>query len=129
MNATKVMDELVGRAFINYAKKCLKHARRDYFKRQDRYLYRITFLGDFIFDVAILNLTSTSNHFPNDDYILLLQASKSLKLSLNERKILFMKFFEDMTDKEIAIKLGVSRQAVTKTKIRLMKKLQNFMEE
>lgn len=52
-----------------------------------------------------------------------------MKLSLNERKILFMKFFEDMTDKEIAKILGVSRQAVTKAKSHLMKKLQKFMEE
>lgn len=73
MNVNEEINELVGRAFISYAKKCLKHARRDYFKRQNRDLYRITFLGDFIFDVAILNFSSTSQ-FPNEDYILLLQA-------------------------------------------------------
>ncbi|WP_202800140.1 tyrosine-type recombinase/integrase [Paenibacillus elgii] len=35
------------------SKKCLKHARRDYFKRQNRYLYRITFLGDFKYRVEV----------------------------------------------------------------------------
>lgn len=74
MHVKEEINEFVGRAFISYVKKCLKHARGDYFKKQNRDLYRIIFLGNFIFDVTTLNMISISYQLPSEDYILLLQA-------------------------------------------------------
>lgn len=125
MNVNEEMNELVGRAFISYAKKCLKHARKDYNKKENRELYRLTFLSDLSFDIGTLGIPS--HLFPSEDYILLLQADNKLKLSANEKKILFMKFFEDKTDKEIAKALGISRQAVSKSKAQLLNKLRKYM--
>lgn len=125
MNVNEEVKELVGKAFINYAKKCLKHARKDYYRKENRELYRLTFLSDLPFDIGILGIPS--HLYPSEDYILLLQASTKLKLSANEKKILFMKFFEDKTDKEIAKALGVSRQAVSKSKSQLLNKLRKYM--
>lgn len=125
MNVSEEMKELVGRSFISYAKKCLKHAKRDYFKKENRELYRLTFLSDLPFDIGILDMPS--HLYPSEDYILLLQAGSKLKLSVNEKKILFMKFFEDKTDKEIAKALGISRQAVSKSKSQLLNKLRKYM--
>lgn len=125
MNVNEETKEIVGRAFISYAKKCLKNARRDYIKKQNRYLYRLTFLSDLTFDIGILG--SPSHLFPSEDYILLLQAGSKLELSSNEKKILFMKFFEDKTDNEIAKALRISRQAVSKSKAQLLIKLRKYM--
>lgn len=125
MNVNEEMKELVGKAFISYAKKCLKHARRDYSKKENRELYRLTFPSDMPFDSGILGMPS--HLYPSEDYILLLQAGTKLKLSTNEKKILFMKFFEDKTDKEIAKALGMSRQAVSKSKSQLLNKLRKYM--
>lgn len=125
MNVNEEMKELVGRAFIGYAKKCLKNARKDYYMKENRELYRLTFLSDLPFDIGIHDVPS--HLYPSEDYILLLQAGSKLKLSANEKKILFMKFFEDMTDKDIAEVLGITRQAVSKSKAQLLIKLQKYM--
>lgn len=127
MYVNEEANELVGRAFISYAKKCLKNARRDYIRKQNRDLYRLTFLSDLTFDIGIFGVTS--HLYPSEEYILLLQASSKLKLSSNQKKILFMKFFEDKTDREIAEVLGISRQAVSKSKAQLLIKLRKYMAE
>lgn len=93
--------------------------------KENRELYRLTFLSDLPFDIGILNMPS--HLYPSEDYILLLQAGSKLKLNTNEKKILFMKFFEDMTDKDIAEVLGITRQAVSKSKAQLLIKLRKFM--
>lgn len=127
MNVNEEMKELAGRAFISYVKKCLKHARRDYYQKQNPDLYRLTFLSDLTFEAGILDVPS--HLFPSEDYILLLQASSKLKLSPKEKKILFMKFFEDKSDREIAQALGITRQAVSKSKSQLLIKLRKYMAE
>lgn len=38
-----------------------------------------------------------------------------------------MKFFEDMTDKDIAEVLGITKQAVNKSKAQLLIKLRKYM--
>lgn len=43
-------------------------------------------------------------------------------LNLLERRLIYLKFHEEKTDWEIAKTLGVSRQAVTKAKKKLLKK-------
>lgn len=127
MIVNEEMKEVVGKAFIGYAKTCLKRAKKDYYKKENRELYRLTFLSDLPFEIGILGMPS--HLYPSEDYILLLQAGSKLRLSVNEKKILFMKFFEDKTDKEIAKALGISRQAVSKSKAQLLNKLRKYMVE
>ena len=49
-------------------------------------------------------------------------------LSPSERKMLYLKFYWERTDKEIARLFGVTRQAVTKSKINLLIKLKSLMD-
>lgn len=51
-------------------------------------------------------------------------------LALNERQqtIVYYKYFLDMTDKEIAKKLNITRQAVTSTKLYILQKLRQELE-
>lgn len=47
----------------------------------------------------------------------------------NQRKILYMKFFEDMKECDIAKKLHMSRQAVYKNKVLALKKLEPIVNK
>lgn len=125
MNVNDDIKELAGRAFIGYVKKCLKRARKDYILKQNRDMYRLTFLSEHALDVA--NSETSFHLYPSEDYILLLHASDKLNLSQKEKRIFFMKFFEDKTDREIAMTLGITRQAVSKSKSQLLTKLRNYM--
>ena len=51
--------------------------------------------------------------------------------SLNKRQqtLLYYKYFLDMTDKEIAVKMHITRQAVTSAKLYILKKLRTYFEE
>lgn len=51
--------------------------------------------------------------------------------SLNKRQqtLLYYKYFLDMTDKEIAVKMHITRQAVTSAKLYILKKLRTYLEE
>lgn len=52
--------------------------------------------------------------------------SKAVRLlGRNEKELLFMKFFEERTDEQIARKFGVTRQALTKSKKKILGKLKN----
>src|SRR5690606_2225556 len=99
MNVDHEVRELIGRAFVSYVKKCLHRSKRDYVQKQNRYLYRLTFLSELTSKNNIID--STHQLYPTEDYILLLQANRTLKLNSKEKKILFMKFIDDKTDKEI----------------------------
>ncbi|WP_431091372.1 sigma factor-like helix-turn-helix DNA-binding protein [Paenibacillus sp. 8b26] len=49
-------------------------------------------------------------------------------LSIIEKKVLFLKFYKDKTDREIAETLGVSRQAISKLRKTILVKLKYYME-
>ncbi|MNW67751.1 sporulation sigma factor SigF [compost metagenome] len=49
-------------------------------------------------------------------------------LSISEQRLIYLKFFEEKTDQQIAVLLGVSRQAVTKSKIIVLDKLKRRMD-
>jgi len=127
MNVDSEVKEIIGRVFVCYVKKCLQRSKKDYVQKQNRDLYRLTFLSDLTLNNNII--ASNDQSYPTEDYILLLQAGSKLKLSPKEKKILIMKFIDDKTDKEIAKALGVTRQAVSKSKSQLLIKLRKYLEE
>ena len=51
--------------------------------------------------------------------------------SLNKRQqtLIYYKYFLDMTDKEIAAKMHITRQAVTSAKLYILRKLRAYLEE
>ncbi|WP_044482110.1 sigma-70 family RNA polymerase sigma factor [Paenibacillus antibioticophila] len=113
----------VEKGFSNYTKVCLKHASRDYFKK----LYRDSVLVPFDEcepKIAINIRTSTTITF--EDYAALSQAIETL--SSSEKKVLYLKFFQDKTDKEVAQFIGVTRQAITKSKSNVLVKLKSHLE-
>lgn len=127
MNDDNDVKELIGRIFVNYVKKSLQRSKRDYVRKQNQDLYRMLLLGDLILNNSLL--ASTSQHDPSENYILLLHTSRKLRLSTKEQKIFRMKFVDDKTDKEIAEVLGITRQAVSKSKSQLLIKLRKHMSE
>ncbi|MFB5677926.1 sigma factor-like helix-turn-helix DNA-binding protein, partial [Paenibacillus terreus] len=74
--------------------------------------------------IAINIRTSTTITF--EDFAVLSQAIETL--SFSEKRVLYLKFFQDKTDKEIAQFIGVTRQAITKSKSNVLVKLKNHLE-
>ncbi|WP_411722737.1 sigma factor-like helix-turn-helix DNA-binding protein [Paenibacillus peoriae] len=58
---------------------------------------------------------------------MLSEAIKTLRPS--ERKVLYLKFMQDQTDKEIAESLGSTRQAATKLRKKVLLKLKSHLEK
>lgn len=50
------------------------------------------------------------------------------KLTEKERKLIEALFFEEMTEREVALSLGISQPAVHKQKNKILKKLKFFLE-
>ncbi len=80
------MRVLIERAFASYVKKCPYRPKRDYTQKQNKELYRLTFLSNFALNNSIIS--SAHQYDPTEDYILLLQAGSKLNLTTTEKKIL-----------------------------------------
>ncbi|MNC64270.1 hypothetical protein D3C75_1144580 [compost metagenome] len=63
-----------------------------------------------------------------EDHTLFSQVIDELHLSINEKKVFYLKYCEDKTDREIARNMGVTRQAITKTKSNILVKLKRHLE-
>ncbi|TYA14781.1 sigma-70 family RNA polymerase sigma factor [Paenibacillus faecis] len=119
--------EAVEKGFSIYVKHCLRHASRDYFKK----LYRDSFHA-IPFDAVAFETNNnaldiwTSTTVTIEDLTVLSQAIKTL--SSSEKKVLYLKFFQDKTDKEIAQFIGVTRQAISKSKTNVLVKLKSHLE-
>lgn len=121
--------ESVARAFSTYVKTCLQHARKDYLVKQNRENSRCILMDAVTFEInieftshvqGISSIDDTSNVFS--------QLPGLPQLTQKEYKVLYYKYTEDKTDKEIAQLLGVSRQAVSKIKSNGLAKLKRAME-
>ncbi|MGC6589186.1 sigma-70 family RNA polymerase sigma factor [Paenibacillus sp. Dod16] len=122
-NRTRIAVE---KGFSSYVKSCLRHASRDFFKKL---YYESAPLKPF--DETSSDLYITLNIFDSPfvhavEYASLFQAIQ--KLSPTEKKVLYMKFYKDMTDQEIASTFGVTRQAITKSKLLLLVRLRRYMD-
>ena len=51
------------------------------------------------------------------------------KLEARERRLIYMRYFQDMTQTEIACRLGVSQVQVSRMEKRILKRLKKFQEE
>ncbi|GGH35345.1 sigma factor-like helix-turn-helix DNA-binding protein [Paenibacillus segetis] len=60
-----------------------------------------------------------------EEHSFLTQIIDELNLSNIEKKVLRMKYCKDLTDKEIAISLGVTRQAISKVKAHTLSKIKD----
>lgn len=118
--------EAVERGFSIYVKHCLRNASRDYFKK----LYRDYFHAR-PFDAVAFETNNTLDIWTSmtvsiEDLTVLSQAIETL--SSSEKKVLYLKFFQDKTDKEIAQFIGVTRQAISKSKTNVLVKLKSHLE-
>lgn len=116
--------ESVEKGFSIYIKLCLKHASRDFFIK----LYRDSFhVEPFDEYESILTFDFwTNSTLTIEDSAILLQAIETLNSS--EKMVIHLKFFQGKTDKEIAQMIGVTRQAISKSKANVLVKLKSHLE-
>ncbi|KLE14357.1 sigma-70 family RNA polymerase sigma factor [Clostridium sp. C8] len=127
-------DELlqdIEKGFSSYVKSALYSTSQNYFGKYFRNICSVVSI-DSVDTWEEMNFipTITSNSVVYLEWYLeddLLSKAVSL-LSKNEKELLFMKFFEENTDEQIARKFGVTRQALTKSKKKILSKLKNRMK-
>lgn len=76
---------------------------------------------------ALFNKTDYTTHFNILEDESLYEALSSLKPL--EKRLIYLKFYKEYTDRQVATILGVSRQAVTKAKKKLLEKLKIKLEK
>lgn len=118
----------IEKAFSSYAKSCLQHAKKDYDKKISRqYAYMVSLdTVTFDFNINFIPQVYASSKLLND--LLLLQTLQQLPLKDKEKKIIYFKYYEDKTDRDIAQILGMTRQAVSKIRAEVLAKLKKEME-
>ncbi|MEK4476328.1 sigma-70 family RNA polymerase sigma factor [Paenibacillus sp. FSL R7-0048] len=115
-------------AFSSYAQSCLRHASRDYFKKALRYNSHTTLLDENeLHDISPSLNIYLSSSIRVENRATFLQIIDELKFNAVEKKVLVLKYCKDQTDKEIANNLGISRQAVSKMKANLLRKLKEHL--
>ncbi|MBV4420355.1 hypothetical protein KM800_13675 [Clostridium tyrobutyricum] len=127
-------DELlreIEKGFSSYVKSALYSTSKNYFKKRFDDTNNIVNIEsvdtwedfDFIPNLTSRNVIYLERYLEDN----LLSKAVSL-LSRNEKELLFMKFFEEKTDEQIAMIFGVTRQALTKSKKKILSKLKNRMK-
>ena len=76
----------------------------------------------------------TDHHESVDDMVLRKISAEKLyqalaELSEKERELIIALFFEEKTERELAVVLGISQPAVHKQKNKILKKLKTFLEK
>lgn len=116
----------VEKAFSSYVKSCMTFMSRNFFKLHDQELYRIKSLEE------IQEGTLEQINFEHNDFALIDEKESLFKVVLTlssfEKKLLFLKFHEEKPDWKIAEILGVSRQAITKSKKKLLLKIKDSLD-
>ncbi|MBW4084450.1 sigma-70 family RNA polymerase sigma factor [Paenibacillus sp. S150] len=128
MSKDRNSDESVEKAFSSYVKSSLQHASSDYFKKLFHDYSHIALLDAVTYELNI-SLNICPMHLQEEnDHTLFTQVIEDLQLSPKEKKIFCLKYCEDKTDKEIASSMGVTRQAISKTKSNILVKLKSHLE-
>ncbi|QAA32868.1 sigma-70 family RNA polymerase sigma factor [Clostridium manihotivorum] len=127
-------DELlqdIEKGFSSYVKAALYSTSQNYFGRYFKEICNMVNIDSIdTWEEMDFIPTITSNSVVHLEWYLeddLLSKAVSL-LSKNEKELLFIKFFEKNTDEQIARKFGVTRQALTKSKKKILSKLKNRMK-
>lgn len=118
--------EAVEKGFSIYVKQCLRHSSRGYFKKLYRDSVYVKLFDEDTFEANNTLNIRTSPTVTIEDITVLSQAIEML--SSSEKKVLYLKFFQDKTDKEIAQFIGVTRQAISKSKTNVLVKLKSHLE-
>lgn len=119
----------IERAFSSYVKACLQHAQKDYFEKLRRDSTYVVPLDAVTFEININFLVNHHNMKHSQHDPVLSQILELSYLTLKERRLVYYKYYEDKTDKEIARLLGTSRQAVSKMKSNILVKLKRIIEK
>lgn len=122
--------------FINYIHQVTKNTALAYFRKKYLYLnrtllcvslhdylipyYEKTFLFDYLLPE---NIDKMEQYTLNDSLSFALS-----KLSDKEKAFIYDKYILCKTDKEIALKLGISRQGVSILKKRILTKLHHYLK-
>ncbi|MNW31293.1 RNA polymerase sigma-F factor [compost metagenome] len=120
-------NKAVEKGFSVYIKLCLQHVSRDYFKKLHRDAFHVRPLEKVEGKPNTKHNFSADSQLPIEDLIILSEAIKTLRPS--ERKVLYLKFMQDQTDKGIAEFLGSTRQAATKLRKKVLLKLKSHLEK
>lgn len=116
----------IEKGFSSYVNSCLSRASRDYFRRLKREYQRLVPYEEHVQELSLTCRIVVCPFIYVEKRISLEQAMQIL--SPSERQMLYLKFYRERTDKEIARMFGVTRQAVTKSKINLLIKLKSLMD-
>ncbi|MBW4080027.1 hypothetical protein [Paenibacillus sp. S150] len=126
IKSNKDLNSSVEMAFSSYVKSCMTFMSRNFFKLHDQEMHRIESL-EVLKEGALRQLNVEHNDFA------IIDEKESLfkvvpTLSPFEKRLLFLKFHEEKPDREVAKLLGVSRQAITKSKNKLLKKIKDSLD-
>lgn len=119
----------IEKAFCAYIKIILNRTARDYYKTLYRY-YIHTAPLDYFENDPIDSYKDLELEIPQKDidylekYIendILAQIVSTLKSK--EKNLLYFKYFEDKTDKQMAMIYGIRQQSLNERKLRVLKKL------
>lgn len=122
-------NESVEKAFSSYVKSCIQHAQKDYFEKLRRDSAYVVPLDAVTFEININFLVRHYDMSQPQNIPVLSQISELLHLSSKEQRVIYHKYYQDKTDREIAQILGISRQAVSKMKSNILVKLKRIMEK
>ncbi|WP_018885760.1 sigma-70 family RNA polymerase sigma factor [Paenibacillus massiliensis] len=123
------VNNFIERAFSSYVKTCLQHAKKDYSGKLRRDSAYVVPLDAVNFEININFLVRHHDILQTQNVPILSQIPEILHLTSKEQRLLYHKYCEDKTDKEIAQLLGTSRQAVSKMKSNVLVKLKSIMEK
>ncbi|WP_244444663.1 sigma-70 family RNA polymerase sigma factor [Paenibacillus camerounensis] len=121
-------EKLIEKAFSSYVIACLRNARKDYFVKVRRHSSHIMPLDAVTFEVNIKFHIHYQDDIQNQNTLPISHFLEHPQLNNKEQKLLYYKYFQDKTDKEIAEILGISRQAVSKNKSKILVKLKSIID-
>ncbi|QUL53515.1 sigma-70 family RNA polymerase sigma factor [Paenibacillus tritici] len=125
MKSKKILSQEVECGFSSYIKACLSRSAFRFFSKQAKDNTSTQPLHEN-FESSLIN----NDYAFSIDIVVrqlwLLQALETL--SITERQLIYLKYFQEKTDQQIAFLLGVSRQAVTKSKTNVLDKLKRNMD-
>lgn len=134
-------EEDIENMFKNYIRKVIEHTKMEYDKARNEVMTyeTVTDIGMEEFtklvdynssvhaipeEILIKSYRDIENLFSNDKLFVIIKG-----LPPRHKQILYLKYVEDKTDEEIAQKMGVKRQAITKTRNQALQMImENYTE-
>jgi RNA polymerase sigma factor (sigma-70 family) len=121
----------VEKAFCAYIKIVITRSSRGYFRAQYKYFSRTIPLeeveginlcaeADIDINIPIFNGDKLDEYVENE----ILSAVIST-LNSKEKKLLYIKYYENKTDYQLSLIFGITQQSITERKNRILKKLKN----